>query len=626
MFCRDINYQLKLRVLRPQTSVPSSRTKLQVVADPNSKNWLAEMLVVARTMAIGAELIPMPYVRAAFGTVLLFLEAVDRIKRNREGLKDLCGSMLEIMMILREETKAHGTNINDPPTRIAVKFFGTFYYYLPFVPDGNAPQLITTINTHLNVIGIHQTIAVPEASAFELGVRKVALGDINLLYDTAIRSKTNRVKILIARISGEPSTMTVAQYEDAENSYLYQSTARITDPNLTSFGHVLKRCSSKVSHAATICVKREPVGICLTLPGSDIKWDVNPRERLLSHWHSSYFCHRTAPSGISPSSFACAPQPKDFASTLTWEQFLAMLTPAWLPRIGEWNTEPQFFLGSIVPGQHLDGYLRPMLPVADLDNSSPPCLRQWTLGPPPKSSPSDPYDGKTHSQWQRYIEFDPVNATRLNLSWLAQANACISPALLHGEQPHEGTPQETHAFVCPITVKYEGSRIGVEDLQSDCYYWSLDASGSCRLSTEECDFLGIPRLRVYPICGANYWHRYHYNAICEFARSKGVHPDSQDVAQLLSLPKVQMRSSGRGWRGRQLHQENDKNPFAPFSASKSRRRSKKVQEVAESAEVLLHLLKGGAEGRWKQVSELITNCSEVRALVSYVELMQDGFG
>jgi len=319
-----------------------------------------------------------------------------------------------------------------------------------------------------------------------------------------------------------------------------------------------------------------------------MEWDVNPRERLLSHWHLSYFSHRTAPSGISPTSIACAPQPKDFASRLSWEQFLAMLTPAWLPDIGLWNTEAQFFLGSIVPGEYLDGHLGPMLPVADLDNSSPPYLKQWTLGPPPKSSPSDPYDGRTHSQWQRftfppgsfkgpipaskirvlmssYIEFDPVNATRLNLSWLAQANVCISPALLHGEQPHgvvdtlgsiiifdpafdhilhaEGTPQETHVFVSPITGKYQGSRIGVEDLQSDCYYWSLDASGTCRLSTEECDFLGIPRLRVYPICGANYWHGYHYSAICEFARSKGVKPDSQDIAQLLGLPKVQMRSS-----------------------------------------------------------------------------------
>jgi hypothetical protein len=108
----------------------------------------------------------------------------------------------------------------------------------------------------------------------------------------------------------------------------------------------------------------------------------------------------------------------------------------------------------------------------------------------------------------------------------------------------EGTPQETHMFVCPITVKYQGSRIGVEGLQSDCYYWSLDAAGTGRLSCEECDSLGIPRLRVGPICGANYWHGYHYSAIREFARSKGIDLDSQDIAQLLGLPNVQMQCPG----------------------------------------------------------------------------------
>jgi hypothetical protein len=136
------------------------------------------------------------------------------------------------------------------------------------------------------------------------------------------------------------------------------------------------------------------------MPGSDLKCDVNPRERLLSLWHSSYFSHR-APTGTSPASIACAPPPKDFGSSLSWEQFLAMLTPAWLPDLGPWNTETQFFLGSIVTAKHLDGYLGPMSPVAHLDSSSPLYLKQWTLGPPPKSLPSDPYDPRTHSQWQR---------------------------------------------------------------------------------------------------------------------------------------------------------------------------------------------------------------------------------
>ncbi|KAJ7026249.1 hypothetical protein C8F04DRAFT_1297874 [Mycena alexandri] len=671
---------------------PSNCINLQLVAAPSSKDWLAEMLVAARTIAIGAELIPIPCVRVAFGIAVLFLETVNKIKRNREDLKDLCGTTLEIMMILEEGTKDHEKyttvrfaglvedfisslgDLHDGLERFMQQrrgFRGAFQQFLratsiteEIIRYRTRIQelrlnflLMTTINTHLNVIGIHKSIATPEASSSTLGFRNIALGDINLLYDTAMRNKTQKVKIFIARISGEASLMTVAQYENGaewQNDLTLYSALR--HPNLWQlFGfssapalralifheeliplaiyrqnhrpqsdliwacveamlvslrflmrvflipfwslkkfRQFKDCSDyhrwnsgdpgHVSRAAAICVKREPVGICLTMPGSDLGCDVNPRERLLSLWHTSYFSHR-APTGISPASIACAPSPKDFVPRLSWEQFLAMLTPAWLPHLGPRNTETQFFLGSIVTGEHLDGYLGPMSPVAHLDNSSPPYLMQWTLGPPPKSLPSNPYDRGTRSEWQRltfppgsfkgsvsasrvtvlmstYIEFDPVNATRLNLSWLAQANMCISPALLQGEQPHgvvdtlgsvimfdpafhhilhaEGIPEETHIFVCPITVKYQGSRIGVEGLQSDCYYWSLDAAGTCRLSSEECDSLGIPRLQVGPICGANYWHEYHYSAIREFALSKGVDLDSQDIAQLLGLPKVQM--------------------------------------------------------------------------------------
>jgi hypothetical protein len=40
------------------------------------------------------------------------------------------------------------------------------------------------------------------------------LGDINLLYETAMSSKVKKVKVFTARISGEPSSMTVVKYED----------------------------------------------------------------------------------------------------------------------------------------------------------------------------------------------------------------------------------------------------------------------------------------------------------------------------------------------------------------------------------------------------------------------------
>jgi hypothetical protein len=44
--------------------------------------------------------------------------------------------------------------------------------------------------------------------------RHVALGEINLLYETAMSSKAHKVKVFTARISGESSLMTVAKFED----------------------------------------------------------------------------------------------------------------------------------------------------------------------------------------------------------------------------------------------------------------------------------------------------------------------------------------------------------------------------------------------------------------------------
>jgi hypothetical protein len=40
------------------------------------------------------------------------------------------------------------------------------------------------------------------------------MGDVNLLYETAIENKIRRIKIFKAQIVGESSAMTVAKYEN----------------------------------------------------------------------------------------------------------------------------------------------------------------------------------------------------------------------------------------------------------------------------------------------------------------------------------------------------------------------------------------------------------------------------
>jgi hypothetical protein len=49
----------------------------RLVAGSVTKDWLAHMILAVKTVAAGADFIPVPYIRAAFGTVVILLETVD---------------------------------------------------------------------------------------------------------------------------------------------------------------------------------------------------------------------------------------------------------------------------------------------------------------------------------------------------------------------------------------------------------------------------------------------------------------------------------------------------------------------------------------------------------------------
>ncbi|KAJ7268431.1 hypothetical protein C8J57DRAFT_1004447, partial [Mycena rebaudengoi] len=84
--------------------------------------------------------------------------------------------------------------------------------------------------------------------------------------------------------------------------------------------------------------------------------------------------------------------------------------------------------------------------------------------------------------------------------------------------------EEVHLFLAPITVKHLGLRVGVKNAESHEFYWSSDPSGTSRLSQEQCDSLGIPRLEYVSMRGISSWHEYHYTAIRDFFQSRGFDP------------------------------------------------------------------------------------------------------
>ncbi|KAJ7336866.1 hypothetical protein DFH08DRAFT_964824 [Mycena albidolilacea] len=225
---------------------------LPLMAGSVSQDWLAHMILTVKTIAAGAEFVPVPYIRAAFGTVVILLETVDKMKKNRDDLLDLCESLVEIVRLLQAEISAHGqvagvrfmglcedftSFVHMLHTQLEMvlrnrgglrgrfkEFLGATTVADQIVRYRNRVNelrsnflLIAAIDTNLTVAQIQKDVtAVQESSPITHihQFRRVAVGDINLLYETAMSSKVYKVKVFTARISGEASLMTVSKYED----------------------------------------------------------------------------------------------------------------------------------------------------------------------------------------------------------------------------------------------------------------------------------------------------------------------------------------------------------------------------------------------------------------------------
>ncbi|KAJ6580611.1 hypothetical protein B0H19DRAFT_1111916 [Mycena capillaripes] len=73
-------------------------------------------------------------------------------------------------------------------------------------------------------------------------------------------------------------------------------------------------------------------------------------------------------------------------------------------------------------------------------------------------------------------------------------------------------------------------------------YWSLDASGTERLSMDEAMRLGFPAPKLSTKIWGRSWDASVYAGLRQFHRAKGFNPDSQDVARHLGHPLYQLVS------------------------------------------------------------------------------------
>ncbi|KAF7375664.1 Protein kinase domain-containing protein [Mycena sanguinolenta] len=112
---RRIEHSATLRIIMPPPSFSKAKAKkwrltIQTEVQPlqvrSNSDWIGALLLTARTVSTAAE--SFPYLKGVVGTVVVLLETVETVKKNREALKELCGNVMEIITIVREQISLHG--------------------------------------------------------------------------------------------------------------------------------------------------------------------------------------------------------------------------------------------------------------------------------------------------------------------------------------------------------------------------------------------------------------------------------------------------------------------------------------------------------------------------------------
>ncbi|KAJ7640938.1 hypothetical protein B0H17DRAFT_1339233 [Mycena rosella] len=103
----------------PAASSSTRRTRFHVLrpSSESKSDWLETSLTTAKGITAAAECPPFPYVKGVFGMVVIILETVEKVKKNRDDVKELCDNIMEIVSIVQDQLSSHGDTA-------AVKFKG----------------------------------------------------------------------------------------------------------------------------------------------------------------------------------------------------------------------------------------------------------------------------------------------------------------------------------------------------------------------------------------------------------------------------------------------------------------------------------------------------------------------
>ncbi|KAJ7106955.1 hypothetical protein C8R44DRAFT_322986 [Mycena epipterygia] len=80
-------------------------------------DWLANSLLTAKIITAAADSVPLPYVKGVFGTVVVLLETVEKLKKNRDDLKELCEDIMKIISVVRRLSAQPDTPVSEFKTQ-----------------------------------------------------------------------------------------------------------------------------------------------------------------------------------------------------------------------------------------------------------------------------------------------------------------------------------------------------------------------------------------------------------------------------------------------------------------------------------------------------------------------------
>ncbi|KAJ7494871.1 hypothetical protein B0H11DRAFT_920435 [Mycena galericulata] len=89
-------------------SLPNGGVPRTTESPSRSTDWVGMSLLTAKAITAAAECAPFPYIKGVFGTVIILLETVEKVKKNRDDLKELCEDTVTIIEIVRGQISAHG--------------------------------------------------------------------------------------------------------------------------------------------------------------------------------------------------------------------------------------------------------------------------------------------------------------------------------------------------------------------------------------------------------------------------------------------------------------------------------------------------------------------------------------